>query len=382
MSLYFIVFMLMMILSIRVRGGSVLYISIGSKKYDLDSLSSMTFAIILFFMLLFCYGRSPDYYQYKVFYTYAPDSIDLSSFYYTSAVHTEFFWKLLCNVFKSCTISFELFVGIVTSVSFWCLHKFLDRVCENNKIFAHLWVYASFYLVYYYIGIRSGLVISLYISLVLPWLFEGKYVKYILGVLILTGFHTVSIVLLTVLLIKMVTTKTLEYCMYISGAIGIFIYFFGVYRNIINILPAFIRVHIFEPEQGGTLQILYRLTFICITVVSHQFSDIKENREKYYQTFLIGTILYFITVGIPIVSVRIFDLFSILEVVMISDYVKNGRYYRQLIWIAVMILVIFMFWYHIDAGLNRYTGYKYNFLNFPYINIFEKKDILEHWYIT
>lgn len=381
MSLYLIVFVLMMLVSIKVRKNDSTIILTGMKRYNLDGFSSMLFAILLFVMLLFCYGRSPDYYQYKIYYTVAPDTLDFNSIYYTAAVHTEFLWKLLCHLFKLAGISFELFVGIVTSISFWYLHKFLDNTCKDNKIFAHLWVYASFYLVYFYIGIRNGLVISVYLSLVLPWLFERKYVKYFLGVLVLAGFHSVSIVFFAVPLIKVVSTKTLERVACITGAVFGLLYIVGVYRVVLNMLPTFVSSHIFQGEQSGLMQLLYRVIFIVITLISYRYLDYKEDKEPYYKVFLLGTIMYFITVGLPVISVRIFDLFNILEVVIISSFVKNGRIHKRIVWMAALVLVVFMYWYHIESGLNRYTGFKYNVFNFPYINIFEKKDILESWYI-
>lgn len=377
MSPYLIVFIFMLFVSIAVKGRAEIYVRLtGRRAIKLDDLSTELSFSILFLMLLFCSARSQDYYIYRYLYNMAPGILDINSEYYTSAVHTEILWKILCVLCKTLGISDELYIGIITSVSFYFLHKFLNDTCKHYKIFAHLWAYSAFYLVYYYIGIRSGLAISLFLCKALPMLKKRKIIKYDICVIVLGLIHTVAFIYLFIPIAMLLSRKVIERVVIVVGVLGTIAHFIGFYEMIVSCLPTEVSRHLVS-ESLSFMHLAYRIIFIGVTMLAYGLLKYDANIEWYYKVFLIGAILYFISCGLPVAGVRIFDLFNILEIVMISECVKNAKIHKLLIWLMSTALIVFMYFYHIHSGLNKILNYTYNVFDFPYISIFDEMDILE-----
>ncbi len=151
MGLYFTVFALLFLYVMQIQSVKQrVMLNVGQIRICFDRFIYAVFICVLLYVAVFAADRSGDYFVYKDIFEAAPLKFDFSSDY-IKYYHTEIGWKLCCIIFRKAGLSYEVFFGAVSAVSLLFLARFMNRFCQERRTFALLWLYVSFYLVYFYI---------------------------------------------------------------------------------------------------------------------------------------------------------------------------------------------------------------------------------------
>lgn len=380
MGIYFIVFTLLFIFALQVQlNKKQVMLKWGQKRIGYDRLMYLCCIGILLYVSALSTNRSNDYFEYKGIFEAAPLKYDFSS-YYIRKFHTELGWKLCCITFKKLGLSFEVFVGVVSVISLLLLMKFIRNFCRDRTLFALLWLYTSFFLVYFYIGIRSCLAISIFLSYMLPCLMKRKSAKnifkYMLLTLLCASFHSVSWVFLLIPLVLKFRSEQLEEYFLIFLCISFPLYYTGIFNRLIGMLPVFFQQRFAASVTNIMLQLGYRLVFIAIVYFCHRKMPYTYENEVCYKSYLMGGILFVIFLSIPTLNVRIFDALKNLEIPIITSYL-SVRKNKKVVFLTVMFVCILMYVHHISGVQIRYAsfGESYNIFNYPFMNVLTSRSI-------
>lgn len=379
MSLYSVTTILMFFFSIIIYEVNAI-LNLNKWKISLDKAGYLIFGAILFVMLTLCDDRSPDFRAYKNIYGLCPTTINFQDSFYTALVHTEFGWKLLNNIFKASGFTFEWFVAVITGISILFLNSFILKYCNKNKLLGLFWLYGSFCLSYFYIGIRMGLSISLFLGILLPLLEERKYIKYLFGVLICTSFHTVSILYILLIIVKRFTLSNLYKHLIVCFILGIGMMVTGLSDIMYTFVPATVESSLGYGMDVSidlpVVQFLYRCFFLIIALYCY-YNDKKNRREYFdiYKYYFSGIMFYFLFSGIPILCTRVFDMVKPLETVFICSMIgdrKTKNIWNLVMFIIALSLCVFMVFFHISAIKSYFpeTSY-YSVFSFPFRSILD-----------
>ena len=165
------------------------------EKYYSKQISGLLFSIFLFILtalLTFRYGQGTDYFGYELSY----DGLNPSgSLLINSLYHGELGWYVLMMLFKRLGASFAIFLGFIALTTMIATSIAIVKHSEY-PLFSLLILYPTYYLTYYYSGIREGLVFALFLLFGIELLTSKKYSRFIILVVLLGFIHTVSYVLL------------------------------------------------------------------------------------------------------------------------------------------------------------------------------------------
>lgn len=348
------------------------------------SLDDCAYFITLFFIIVIvtlAADRSPDYRAYMAFYKLCPSTIDFSSVYYSSDVHSEFGWKLLGNIFKAVGVPYEWFIAVVCGVSSVFLNIYIRKYVGINKTLSAFWIFGSFCLSYFYIGIRMGLSISIFLGILLPFLEEKKYIKYIIGVLICSTLHTVSIMYVLLIIVKKINLSHLKKYLVICVVIGLLFMVTGSREIMYRFIPVAFRNSLGYGrevvDQYPVLQLIYRLFFLAVSLYCYYLDGKnKPELDNFYKYYFVGMMFYLLFAGIPIIGTRVLDMVKTLEVIFVCKMIgENGqrRVAARLLFLASVLLCVFMVYYHIAAIKGYFPETRhYNILEFPFITIFSE----------
>lgn len=381
MSLYTIITLLMSV-SIFLIYETNAIVTLNNRRSHLDKVCYTGFWLILLIMVMLCDDRSPDYRAYKVIFGFSPSGIDFSSFYYSSQLHTEIGWKFLGNIFKTMGISFEWFIAIVCGFSFLMLNKFIVNYCNENKSLSLFWLYGSFCLAYYYIGLRMGLAISIFLGILLPLLEKKKYIKYFLGVLICTTFHTVSILYALLIFVEKIDLNKIKKMLIICVAIGIGVMITGtndiIYMFIPTSVTSSLGYGLSVSENYPLYQLIYRLLFLLVSLYCYYMmeGEGKPEMEVSYKCYFAGMMFYLIFSSVPILGTRVFDMVKPLETIFVCKAIgsrKRKFLSGRLLFLVSLLLCLFMVFYHINAIKGYFIETSnYSFYSFPFRSIIDR----------
>lgn len=350
MSPYVVVFLLMLIASTgifrQIRFIGAIW---GSKRDFLNSL----FTFVLVILIALCKHRSEDFRYYIDYYNMAPKAFDFTEALFNS--HVEFGWALLCTFFKILGFSYGLFFTVITASMILMVNRFIRIYCNQNSRFAQLYIYASFYLVYFFIGMRQALSICLFMAYMIPMLEKKQWLRYcaMTGVCLL--FHTVGLLYILVPFMIGTTRRRLYYLLVASLGFCIAARFTRIDVLLFSRIPLAGALIYLEGETSFS-SIAYRCVCILAAVYAGHFSKLDEKGEFLFKIYLVGASMYFITCNTGLLANRIFDMFKIIEVGLFINYMTSGRY-RIFFTMAIVLMSAWMLYFHLDA-INQVISYE------------------------
>lgn len=372
MGIYFSILVIMVLFAVQMQNNpNQLQILIGYIKINYYNLIYIASVCVLLYIAAFSTNRSGDYFVYNDIYEAAPLSFDFFSDYIKN-FHTEIGWKLCCIFFKQLGFSFKMFIGMVSVISMVFINRFIQIFCSGKRIFALLWIYTSFYLVYFYIGIRACLVITIFLSFMLPYLIEkgGKkrIFKYVFLTVFCSMFHSVGWIFLLAPLVLHFKSNQLEKIFICLLVINFPLYYTGFFQKLLELLPMKIQEHFMASETNIILQLGYRMMFIILVYYCYRQIQYTKENEVCYKLYLMGSILFVFFLSIPTLNVRLFDVFKNLEIPIITSYLTKNKKINVM-FLLILSVCFFMYIYHmseIQIQCPAIEG-RYNVFNCPIV---------------
>lgn len=336
----------------------------------LDSILYKVCFVILALFLLFRFGQGTDWLGYNYIYSFAPSTFDFSDAFYTDAIHSEIGWKLLNNLFKFLGLKFIHLVLFVSIIELICLRIFIKRY-SSIKTVSLMIAYPTLYLTYYFSSLRQGLVTALFLAFALRWLYEKKYVTYVLGIVGLSLFHTFALAFLPLVFFVKLKPKTYYVIMLLSMCIG-----FAGFSGLIQPL-----YRLYSVEYTDSFSLISLLQRIVISLIIYFLYKDSEDRQSDEDTMLVkvffyGLALYVCFMSNELIAARLASALLVLDVVLVPKMLSLNRNKTSLFLFVIVAIVLVMTVKNINsyilqsAYLNGVTV-----INYPYISIFNPYDI-------
>ncbi|MCI9296558.1 MAG: EpsG family protein [Lachnospiraceae bacterium] len=335
--------------------------------------------LILTVMLCLRYGQGTDYFGYEFNYSLIPNDMNID-FLFNNNVHGEVGYTLLVGIFRRYGLSFQIFVGILSLVMMWLTYNSIKNYSEN-KTMAIALLFPTYYLTFYY-AIRQGFGLALTLGVILPSYIKDQKMKYFIWVCLGATMHKSVLILLIPLFCKEFIVRHKEFFIASSIILG------GIIGILLK-MTAFNRGYVqFSPSINAIL--LRVILFIAITRL-YKFS-LKEDKINYkiYNLYIVGFCIYMTLCSMAFISHRLTAYMKIGEVILVArllsersctiEHIKSGF---LLLKHHVCLLALFVCIIEGTKNIESYVGQgEYyegiHFYNYPYVSVFNKKDIYEY----
>lgn len=379
-------------------GGDIMFIVVGFilsifamieniyKKINKNKIFNILW-LILTVMLMCRYGQGTDYHEYEVMYEFLNSDDSLFS---NSLVHGEYGWYLLMLLSKKVGINFYIFTAFISFIMMYLTYKSINKFIGSSLLSIML-LYPTFYLTYYYSAMRQGLTLSIFLYYGISFLYEKKYIRYFILILMLSCLHRASIILFLIPFgIKIISINR-----------SLFAIFGIISSYLISISGLLDNIMAITERSYSDVRISYLA--IVLRVVLYLFALLLHNKIKRYKVdsfeqmlfniYTLGFILYLCLAVYATLSQRITMPFKAVEIILfplqisiLCSLIENKHkiqtvYFllargKRIIWCVLFLVIVcdIEFVKNIFSYIEQGNYYEWvTPLNYPYISVFEDK---------
>lgn len=351
-----------------------LFISIKIKR--LNKFLYLINIIILTLMLCFRYGQGSDYFGYNYIFNASSSVQDVVQ--NNGGVHGEIGFRILCTLFNG---NYELFIISISLFQMFMLHKCIKRY-DFNPSLSLLIFFPTFYLTYFFSGIRQGLILSMFLGYGIEKIKNKEWMKWILFCLLSMSIHTSSIILLIIPFFNKHYDLEKRYkILLLCSFIGI-ILSSSVVVNILGSIPIIGKYFIIYSGGGINVFALFeRIITLVLILTLEKYNNIKIDKfmSNLINVYYIGICIYVLLSNFSIISSRVIVYFKILEIIIIPYLLSIKSRYRKIINVIIICMCIMMTLKNIDSYIKQGDYFNnVNIINYPYISIFDKDNIWQY----
>ncbi len=370
MSVYHLVFFLLL-------AGAVAEHFRGKTPKFLFALSFLALAALLCLR----FGQGSDYFSYASIYR-SIGTNPIQAFF--SSGHTEPGWKMLCSIFQALGAVFPVFIFFLSLYMMVMLLRFVNRFGGNRKCLMLVLCHHTLYMTYFMSGLRQAVVVVTFLAILLPWLLEGKYIRYFVGAALLISIHTVALALFLMPLIKGLRFNFRQLVALVAAGFMV-----GILLSVINvglILRKLLKVYTYylTGRNISIFAILERVaSFAVVTLCLYVYMDGIEPKQNdpmlvVFKIYCLGLFIYGVLMWSQLISSRTIYVFKIVEVVLLCTCIDKCKKSRTLVFLFCIILSSVLYFKNIGSYLTQ-GGYKNaSIINYPYVTVFNQTDILNY----
>lgn len=332
--------------------------------------------LLLTAMLCLRFGQGTDYAAYRmIFYTMPADVPGMLAYRYAKA---EIGWRFITMLFRMANVSFDVFSFLLSAIQMLLLWRFLKRYCEN-KILALFLGYHTLYLTYLVSAMRQGTVIIVFLGLLLPWLLEGKWLRYCICSALLLTIHSVAIVLFVPLVVLIIRFRVqhMVALVCIGFSVGIVLAIFGVG----NILSTFGMSYAGESEISVVALAERLATYVLVTYMYYLYCDGLEPDHndpycKLFKIYSIGILIYGALMWSPLISSRTIFALKALEIPLITTCIVKCRKGRSIALVYCALLCTVLYVKNISSSISQSEYLDTSVIRYPYYSIWDKEEAI------
>lgn len=343
----------------------------------------LLFIILLLFVSL-RFGQGSDYFSYIYLFNSTADAFSsVLEYRDLSYINQEigfsaisYFWLKILN------LSPDSLNSLFSAISFIMVWLFIKKYSDRPIICLFIY-YCTFYLIYPFSVIRQALCIGVFIYYMIPLLHKREYLKYYMIGFGLFLIHYSSAVMFFLPVVNIVQKYKL-YQIYLLSiiflAIGLvfFQYIFSFF-SIFDLIGG--KVEHYTKENS--LDILSLLLRLMLFVPIMQLTKIYPKgtfKDTLLKIYVVGFFIYLIFLGSSLISSRLNVYMRYFEAVLLVDfllYVFRVRNMRVLSFTYIVLIMSVLYVKNINSFISQGPYYSHiNVYNYPYISVFNKKDIL------
>lgn len=347
---------------------AVLIVMLGRRFRMGNPLLVACWMLILFFGFRENYGNDVPMYE-KTFRMINAEYVQLINEHWVGRL--EIGWKLLNQFFRP--FGFQTMLFFLTAVQFLTVYKLIHKYVSprNEWIVFAFYLFSSSMMLVQLSMLRQGLSMNV-VALGLPYLFDKKYVKFFLAVLLATSFHTSAWVALGLIFIPWLTK--LPWKVVALTAIGMFVALFFLRLALQSVMSSMLETDEFSRYQwyaskkyGTTAEIGTGIGFMANMVVFafvlYINKYIKPQRRFFNYSYVANYLCIPLSFLVQTIS-RLGMYYSFVGLPVIADMADVCRMRRRYVERAVM----FMF-----AAQTLYDYFK-----FFYSDIFREHYLVYH----
>lgn len=376
--MYHIVFLLLLLFS---------FVEIFSHKKM--KIESYIIFLLLLLMVTFRYGQGADYFNYIYFFVDSSDSFETALktkdfTYVTREVGFSAISYLWIKVFR---FSPESISALFSAISFFLVWLFVKKY-SLKPILSLFVFYCTFYLVYPFSAIRQAICISIFIFYLIPLLHKRKYLKYYFLSALLFTIHFSSIILFVIPIVNLVK-KYKPLHIYFFSIIALFIglvLYQALYSffSLLDVIGS--RVEYYSEEKSLDILSLFLRIIIFIPIFqTYRLYERNSIKDLFLKIYILGFFLYLLFLASSLISSRINVFMRYFEMILLVDFLvlvfkRNLNIILSYVYIFAIMTVLYV--KNIDSFIYQGAYYNHiNFYNYPYISVFNKKEVTESRYI-
>ena len=330
-----------------------------------DKRHYLFYAAFLFLTIAIClrYGQGTDYFGYmNVF---------------LRRDHGEIGYTILQEVFGTLGLPFELLAAVIALFQMLCIQRGIMKY-SPYKLFSLLLMYPTIYLTYFFSAIRQGIVIAFFFGFMLEWLFEDKWLKYVIACIILATFHSSALALLPLVIIKKIDNKILWGGLGAGALIGILLFFIPAeWLSFIKIGAVQYHIQAIELSPLGLAE--RTVMFVMITYFYHKtrrnIQIISEEQLRIlYRIYFCGYILAVLFFPWQLLSSRMGAAMKAVELILIPVFACEEKQIRKYIVFFMTAYVLLMTTKNIQSYINQNNYEGYNVITYQYYSIWDKEE--------
>ena len=330
-----------------------------------DKRHHLFYAAFLFLTIAICfrYGQGTDYFGYMNVFLRRDQG--------------EIGYTILQEVFGALGLPFELLAAVIALFQMLCIQRGIMKY-SPYKLFSLLLMYPTIYLTYFFSAIRQGIVIAFFLGFMLEWLFEDKWLKYVIACIILATFHSSALVLLPLVIIKKIDNKMLWGGLGAAALIGILLFFIPAeWLSFIKIGAVQYHIQAIELSPLGLAE--RTVMFVMITYFYHKtrgnIQIISEEQLRIlYRIYFCGYILAVLFFPWQLLSSRMGAAMKAVELILIPIFACEEKQIRKYIVSFMTAYVLLMTTKNIQSYINQNNYEGYNVITYPYYSIWDKEE--------
>lgn len=335
---------------------------------------------IVYFMIsaiaCFRYGTGTDYYGYMKVFQNTGVIYDIS--FFTKEVHSEWGFKLFISILKTIGLNYMSFIFIITAIITILFYIFIRKNSKLRMVLLFIF-YSMYYFTYVNSGIRQGLVIALFLTILLPLIKAKNFKKLVVLTIAFAFIHiSVLIVLIIPLFHFKLTTKRAVVLMVIAFVLGVVDIGF-----LLKPIGPLYKSYLYYADQNVSLPAIASRIIMFLMVLFLFNHATKEDEAEYddlLKFYFVGLIVYMVFVKNSLISSRLNVYFKSFELILLPNllYLSQRSVKRNLAAIAICLVMPIMWYKEINAAIIQGYYYKKNVLQYPYVSVFNSKDIYQH----
>ncbi len=322
-------------------------------------------------MLCLRYGQGQDYFSYMYIYYNEP-------FYnYKEVLSTNdigfYSLSFLCGTILS--LDFEWFVAIIGIISMSLFYRFFTRECEYS-ILSLFGLYCTAFIVYMTSAMRQGLAMSIYVAFALPYLYEKKWTRYILIVLLCASFHASALILLIAPLFYSMDSRLLKITIIITSLVLMFLGATFFDSSTVNAFLADADHDKIEENTQWVSKIMRTIYMLPILFIVYNVKN--EQLQRQINLFICILVIYAVFSFMNDIATRLWGYALPFFWIILSLLKQDKLSFRKNVchtWYIVLVIMLFFNTLYNDAN-----SYKHGVTmwTFPYFSVFEKQEVHQH----
>lgn len=238
--------------------------------------------------------------------------------------------------------------------------------------------YVLYYLIYVFNGLRQGLALAIFLGIGLTLFKEKKYLKFILVTLFGATMHVSILITLILIPIEELKISYKVYATMIAGAIVLML--LNVDMMVINLLPTFLQQKILT--YWGLLDIpilAFGNRFVFLALILYFTSKVEEDENAKFlkKIYIIGFILYILTMKSSLMSARLSVYMKALEVILIPNIIfaltqAKFKWKTLQLWGITMVLMFGLLYKNLAGFLEEGDYYgDITVTQYPYMTVLD-----------
>lgn len=349
-------------------------IVIGHHKLSGPVICFTMMTIVMTGMAALRWGQGTDWFGYRKLFS-------MTNLSYHALTSIEPVYRLIAYSFNIMGIPYEVFVALLALFEMFCIWRFIQKY-SPYKTMSLLLLYPTLYLTYIFSCYREAVALAIFLGFCIPFLQEGKWIKYCAGVMLAVGFHKTALLLLVIPIIYRISYKWL--CRMIIAAVGAGIVFCVL--DVSALLEFLMRekasyyLNAWGDLDFSPMGMAERTLMVAFILWGSRRYRKEEKKDDctvlLCKIYVVGYMISVGTMRYSLISSRTGVYFKAVEIVLIPILISQMKPLIRKLVVAVLLLYVCVFFIKNIAMYISQSGYlDTNIWNYPYISIFTRDSV-------
>lgn len=255
---------------------------------------------------------------------------------------------VLCKVLSYICNDYQILIAFTSAFIMYAIGRFIYEESNDVVMSSLLFIVLNCYAMYLS-AMRQALAISIILLGYILFLKKGKYIKYIIMVVIASLFHQSALIMIFLIFFYKLKFKNKYYLVAIILSVciyGLTTPIFGILTKIFPTYSYYLGSQFFVSNYfASLLNAIVAIIFFTIGVYYNKFKDREKDKASFYAFMCMFNVIFYVaTIKISIFS-RITTYFNIFNIIWIPIFLSNiSRKQDKQMVSFTLLLCVFLYW--------------------------------------